>query len=143
MIPSEPGSWYSSAVVRLALSSWCAVTVVKQISSSGRNPLPPLESNSLDRLDCSPSPFVPSSLYAFGVRDRPRILVKPHHSSVHTNTERRVGRQPDMMPTQGSTLDQIKTSLLAQLMSLVWVRSTMTLMRTMEAMQTLEYVVNS
>ena len=67
----------------------------------------------------------------------------PQRSRTHTNSERRVGRQPDIIPTQGSTLDQMKTSLLAQLMSLVLVRSTMTLMRMMEAMQTLENAVES
>jgi hypothetical protein len=51
---------------------------------------------------------------------------------------RSVGRQQEMMPTEGSTLDQMNTSLFAQLMSVDFVRSTMTLIRMPEAMHTLE-----
>lgn len=42
---------------------------------------------------------------------------------------RSVGKQPEMMPTEGSTDDQINTSLLAQLMSFVWTRRLMVMRR--------------
>jgi hypothetical protein len=48
-----------------------------------------------------------------------------------------VGRQPEIMPIDGSTEDQMKTSLLAQLMSLVRTSRVIVMMRYMEAKQTL------
>lgn len=62
---------------------------------------------------------------------------------VQMSRARSVGRQPEMMPTEGSTLDQMKTSLLAQLISWVLVRSTITLIRMMDAMQTLRHGIIS
>jgi len=51
---------------------------------------------------------------------------------------RRVGRQPEMMPTEGSTEDQMNTSLFAQLMSVVLTRWTIVMMRYKDAKQTLD-----
>ena len=42
---------------------------------------------------------------------------------------RRVGKHPDMIPMEGSTEDQMKTSLFAQLMSFDWTRWVMVMMR--------------
>jgi hypothetical protein len=46
-----------------------------------------------------------------------------------TRSGRKVGRQPLIMPMEGSTEDQMKTSLLAQLISLVRTRCVMVMMR--------------
>jgi len=48
---------------------------------------------------------------------------------MYTMRGRRVGRQPDIIPIEGSTEDQMKTSLLAQLMSWVLTRRVMVMMR--------------
>jgi len=42
---------------------------------------------------------------------------------------RSVGKHPEMMPMEGSTEDQMKTSLFAQLMSFDWTRWVMVMMR--------------
>ncbi len=50
---------------------------------------------------------------------------------------RRVGRQPDIMPMEGSTEDQMETSLLARLMSVVRRRRVEVIMRYLDAKHTL------
>lgn len=52
-----------------------------------------------------------------------------HGLSILTRRGRRVGRQPLIMPIEGSTELQMKTSLFAQLMSEVWTRRVMVMMR--------------
>jgi hypothetical protein len=52
-----------------------------------------------------------------------------HGLSILMSRGRRVGRHPLMMPTEGSTELQMKTSLFAQLMSSVWTRRVMVMMR--------------
>lgn len=69
--------------------------------------------------------------------DRVEGMKLNHDCSMCSINGRRVGRQPDMMPIDGSTEDQMKTSLLAQLMSVVLTRRVMVMMRYMDAKHTL------
>jgi hypothetical protein len=52
-----------------------------------------------------------------------------HDSRMYMRSGRRVGRQPLIMPIEGSTELHINTSLFAQLMSVVRTRRVMVMMR--------------
>ena len=71
------------------------------------------------------------------LEDRSEGMKLNHDRIIWSISGRRVGRHPDMMPMEGSTEDHMKTSLLAQLMSVVLTSRAMVIIRYMEAKHTL------
>lgn len=76
------------------------------------------------------------------LEDRSDGMHLNHDCSICSINGRRVGRQPDIMPIEGSTEDQMKTSLFAQLMSLDLTNRVMVMIRYIEAKHTLERLVS-
>lgn len=123
----------------------CTVVVVRHISSSSglqaleccvrlSSSTSPL---SLSSVNCEPPRvscfeilrvrFLPIVSMGLRLMERDPLPLEDRSDGTKLNHEaitcrssgRRVGRQPDMMPMEGSTEDQMNTSLLAQLISVV------------------------
>lgn len=75
------------------------------------------------------------------LEDRSEGMKLNHDCKMCSISGRSVGRQPEMMPMDGSTEDQMNTSLLAQLISVVLARRVMVMMRYMDAKHTLLWLV--
>ena len=163
MPPPSLASCVLRSVAALLSLRPCTVVVVRHISSSSgrqaRECCPRLSSSSspssLSSVNCEPPSvscfeilrvrFLP--MVSMVLRLIERVLLPLEESSDGTKLNqdcimwsisgRRVGRQPDMMPIDGSTEDQMKTSLLAQLMSFDLTSRVMVIMRYMEAKHTL------
>lgn len=147
----------------LLLFRACTVVVVRHISSSSglqalecwECPSSVASTSSFNSVNCeAPSVsrfeilrvrFLPIVSMGLRLIEREPLPLEDRSEGMKLNQEaitcrssgRRVGRQPDMMPIEGSTEDQMNTSLLAQLMSVVVTSRVIVMMRYMEAKHTL------
>lgn len=170
MPPLSAASGVLRSVLGLLSLRACTVVVVRHISSSSglqaleccpSRPSSSTSPASLSSVNCDPQSvsffeilrvrFFPIVSIGLRVIERDPLPLEERSEGMKLNQDcsmcsikgRRVGRQPDMMPMEGSTEDQMKTSLLAQLMSLDLTSRVMVMIRYIEAKHTLTLSVSA